>query len=91
MTISDYLSDERILLNLQATTKEDAIAELAEVVRDAEEINDFDEYLSDVRKREGVQTTGIGNGVALPHARSDAVDELFLVFSLPYTSCRAEM
>ena len=80
MTISDYLREDRILLDLAATTKEDAIAELADVLKDADEINDLGKYLDHVREREHLQTTGIGHGIALPHARSDAVDELFLVF-----------
>lgn len=78
MTVSDYLRGDRILLDLAATTRADAVAELAEVVSDADEITDFEEYLSDVWERERLTTTGIGHGIALPHARSDAVDKLFL-------------
>ena len=80
MTISDYLREDRIVLDLAATTREEAIAELAGLVSDADEITDFDEYLSDVWERERLTTTGIGHGVALPHARSDAVDKLVLAF-----------
>ena len=80
MTISDYLREDRILLDLAATSREDAIAELAETVSNADEITDFEKYLSDVWERERLTTTGIGHGIALPHARSDAVDKLFLAF-----------
>ena len=80
MNISPYLSDDRILLDLQATTKADALAELLGVLEDADEISEFKQYVADVEHREAMGSTGIGEGLAFPHARSDAVDELCVVF-----------
>ena len=79
MTICDYLRDDRILLNLQAKTKAEALDEMLGLLKDADEINDLDQFAADVQHRESLASTGVGEGVAFPHARSDAVDKLFVV------------
>ena len=78
--ISDYLKEDRIVLNLQALKKEDVIKELARLLQEAEEVTDFDLFLKDIFERETLNTTGIGNHLAIPHARTDAVKEFVLVF-----------
>ena len=79
MTICDYLRDDRILLNLQAKTKAEALDEMLGLLKDADEINDPGQFAADVQHRESLASTGVGDGVAFPHARSDAVDKLFVV------------
>lgn len=79
MKISEYLEAKFICLELQAATKEEAIKELADLIKDCPEINDFDQFLKDVFEREGMMSTGIGNNVAVPHARTDAVNKLVIV------------
>lgn len=76
--ISDYLKEERIILDLEATNKEEAIKRLAEVFRGAKEMVDFEKFLSDVFERESLGTTGIGLGLALPHARTQAVNSFVM-------------
>ncbi|MFC1599351.1 PTS sugar transporter subunit IIA [Candidatus Omnitrophota bacterium] len=73
VTISEYLKEERIVLDLKAGDKEETIRNLAEVLREQQQITDFDKFLSDVFERENLGTTGIGLGLALPHARTQAV------------------
>lgn len=74
MKISDFLKTDRINLSFKAAdTKEETIKMLAENLNGASEIADFDQYLADVYERENLGTTGIGFGLALPHARTDAV------------------
>jgi len=80
MRISDYLKEEMICLNLKATEKGEAIRELGSFIRKAEEINNYEMFLKDVVEREKLTTTGIGDGVALPHARTDAVTRFVLAF-----------
>jgi fructose-specific phosphotransferase system IIA component len=80
MKILDYLREERMLLELKARTKDEAIRELATLLRDAEEIADFGAFLTDVFEREKLATTGIGNEAAIPHARSDAVNRFVIAF-----------
>jgi PTS system nitrogen regulatory IIA component len=79
MKISNYLEAKFICSELQATTKEEAIKELAGLIKNCPEISDFDQFLKDVFEREGMMSTGIGNNVAVPHARTDAVNKLVIV------------
>lgn len=69
-----------ITFDLQATDKAAAIKELAQKIKDAQHINDLDTYLNAVFKREEEYTTGIGNGVAIPHGKTAAVLKSSLAF-----------
>lgn len=80
MKIKDYLKEDRILLNLKAEKKEEAIKEIATLLKDAEEITDFEAFLKDVFERENLGTTGIGHEVAIPHARSNAATGFVIAF-----------
>ena len=80
MNISKYLKEEQICLNLEAAEKKAAIRELAGFLRGAKEVTNFNSFLKDVFEREKVGTTGIGNGIAIPHARTDAVSEFVIAF-----------
>jgi len=76
--LSDLLSPDRIRVPLQSTDKEGLLSELVELVT-----VDCDEQrrrslLRAVRDREAVLSTGIGNGVAIPHGKSGALVELRL-------------
>lgn len=76
MLLTDLLTPERIRIPLQATTKEAILHELVQVIAQNEHIEDPAEVLRAVREREAVLSTGIGNGVAIPHGKSAAVPEL---------------
>ena len=78
VNISEHLKEERIILDLKAETKEEAIKSLAEVFKGSPEVNDFDKFLADVFEREDLGTTGIGLELALPHARTDAVSSFII-------------
>ena len=80
MNIAKYLKEERICLNLEAAEKKPAIRELASFLRGAKEVTNFNSFLKDVFEREKVGTTGIGSGIAIPHARTDAVSEFVIAF-----------
>ena len=80
MRISDYLKEDMICLNLKATGKEEAIRELGSFIGKAEEITNYEMFLKDVLEREKLTTTGIGDEVAIPHARTDAVTGFVIAF-----------
>jgi len=80
MRISDYLREDMICLNIKATGKEEAIKELGSFIRKDEEINNYEMFHNDVLEREKLTTTGIGEGVAIPHARTDAVMGFVIAF-----------
>ncbi|MDK1031567.1 MAG: PTS sugar transporter subunit IIA [Planctomycetia bacterium] len=75
MKLCDYLSQEFICLDLSAGTKEEVIRQMAGMLQSTEKITDFPRFVDDIFKREEQGTTGIGNGIAIPHARTDAVDD----------------
>jgi len=78
MKILPFLKEERINLSLQSTTKEEAIKEVAFLLKDAPEIISFDNFIKDVFEREKIGTTGIGKEIAIPHARTDSVKKFVI-------------
>jgi len=75
---SDFLQPARIRLSISSTRKREAIKEIANILDGTPEIVDRERFLKDIFEREAVEATGIGNGVAVPHARTDAVKELVI-------------
>ena len=75
MNISDVLRNDRIELHLKSDTKEDALRELTELLYKSGALTDKDAFLNDVLARESISTTGIGNGIAIPHGKSENVLE----------------
>lgn len=75
MNVSEVLKKEHIVTKLDAKTKEEALAALVDVLCASGNIKNRDEFLKDVLDREAVSTTGIGNGIAIPHGKSLNVSE----------------
>lgn len=75
MNVSDVLRNDRIELHLKSNTKEAALTELTELLYKSGALTDKDAFLNDVLARESISTTGIGNGIAIPHGKSANVLE----------------
>jgi len=80
MKIADYLKKSQINLDLIACNKEEAIKKMIGLLKNAEEITDHNKFMDDIFERESLGTTGIGHDIAIPHARSDAVNDFVIVF-----------
>lgn len=78
MLLTDLLTPERVKIPLVERTKDALLRELVELVGNSDGSLDVEELLRAVREREQVLSTGIGNGVAIPHGKSPAVDRLLL-------------
>lgn len=78
MLLTELLKPDRIVVPLAATDKHGVLAELARHLVDRSE-SSLDEVLAAVLERETVLSTGIGFGVAIPHARCAGVRELTVV------------
>ena len=74
--LADLLSSLRVKVPLEATTKDDVLRELVDVLAAEDCAGDRAEVLRVVRERENVLSTGIGHGVALPHGKTDACTDL---------------
>lgn len=80
MATKDMFSKERVNFNLKATTKDEVLDELINMLVVDGKIIDKDKFKQAVLKREGEFSTGIGMGIAIPHGKSDAVKEASIVF-----------
>src|SRR5262245_33718626 len=74
MLLSELLVPAAVSPRLKATNKRDAVAELVALMEAAHGINSQGEILDRVLRREAIMSTGIGNGVAIPHGKARAVD-----------------
>ena len=76
MTLMDILSTSSVIVNLEGETKDEIIEELVNALEVGEAITDRDKVLQAVLEREKIMSTGIGDGIAIPHGKSDAVVRL---------------
>jgi len=76
MILSQLLNPESVSVALTATTKDGVILELVELLEKAHGISSAGEILDRVMKREAMMSTGIGNGIAIPHGKARSVDRL---------------
>ena len=74
MKIRDLLAAESIQLSGTAAGKQNALDEMVDLMAKSGKINDVETYRKGVYAREEESTTGIGEGIAIPHCKSDAVD-----------------
>ncbi|MBT2734131.1 PTS fructose transporter subunit IIABC [Bacillus sp. ISL-7] len=80
MKITELLSKNTILLNIEGNQKEATINQLVDVLFNAGKISDRTEFKAAILKREEQSTTGIGDGIAIPHAKTKVVKEAAIVF-----------
>ncbi|MDV7763664.1 fructose-specific PTS transporter subunit EIIC [Peribacillus sp. CSMR9] len=73
MKITDLLKLDTIIINLQSATKQAVIDELSGKLAEADRLNDVEAFKAAILKREQQSTTGIGEGIAIPHAKTNAV------------------
>ena len=75
MKITDLLSKESVLLNADVNDKEACLVKLVDLMDASGKISDRESYLNAVHEREKEGTTGVGNGIAIPHGRCKGVKE----------------
>lgn len=78
MKLSDFVISEAILSDLQATNKEQAIREIVGSLMACGQLkqDEGESIISAIMKREELGSTGIGNGVAVPHTKHPSVDRM---------------
>ena len=75
MRIRDLLAKESIMLNGSPKSKDDAIRQMAELMAKSGKINDKQAYIDGLFKREEESTTAVGEGIAIPHYKGNAVNK----------------
>ena len=81
MKINDILLKELMIMDLQGTTKEGVIDEMIASLSANGIINDVAVYKEGIMKRESQTSTGLGDGIAMPHAKNKAVVKPAVVFA----------
>lgn len=76
MRLTELVNENSITTRLRARTKRDAIAELVELLERGHGLESHGEILDRVFRREAMMSTGIGNGVAIPHGKARLVDRI---------------
>ncbi|MEO0072786.1 MAG: PTS sugar transporter subunit IIA [candidate division WOR-3 bacterium] len=78
--ISELIIPNGVILDIKSTNKISVIKELSQILIDNNLITNPEEFFEAILKRENLESTGIGQGVAIPHARTKAVKNIVVVF-----------
>lgn len=79
MKLMDFVSPATVILDLDGSSKEELLGRMVQKLLDAGKIKDPSRLLASLMERERVMTTGIGRGIAVPHAISAEVSEQLIV------------
>ena len=81
MKITDLLIKDAMIMDLKATTKQAAIDEMVEKLYQVGRISDVKTFKDGILAREAQTSTGLGDGIAMPHAKNAAVKEATVLFA----------
>ena len=81
MNIQDVLNKNVMLFDLQATDKEGVINEMVQSLVDNGVVTDFETFKAGIMNREAQTSTGLGDGIAMPHSKNEAVKEATVLFA----------
>ena len=82
MALIDMVTEEIVKIPLESKDKSDVLRELVQILKDADEIDDFDIVLKAVQEREDKESTGLEKSIAVPHAKTPAVSSLKLAIGI---------
>jgi len=81
MELEEFFNKKQII-KLKSTEKQLIIKELVDKLQELKLINNKERYYAQIIHRESLENTGIGNGFAIPHARTESVSELISIFGI---------
>ncbi len=82
MNLTDALQSDLIRLPLQSATKVEVIKELLGLLAEKRSVQNETDILEAVLEREKIMTTGVGNGVAIPHCKTDQADDFMITLGI---------
>ncbi len=82
MKISDILDETSIRTHLAGTTKDEIILQMIDIVAASKKVLDKEKVKDAIFEREKIMSTGVGNGFAIPHGKTDAVSDIVAAFAV---------
>lgn len=82
MKITDILSEKVIVTNLPGTTKSEILNAMIELAAKSDRVTDKERMRSAILEREKIMSTGVGSGFAIPHGKTDAVQDIVAAFAI---------
>ena len=82
MKIGDILTEEMVLTNLEGSTKNEIIDAMIDLVGNSPKVMDKEKVREAIFEREEIMSTGVGNGFAIPHGKTDAVSDIIAAFAV---------
>lgn len=82
MKITEFLDKAGIKVGFKSVEKDDAIAEMVDLLAEVKDIGDKKAIIKTLMERESLGSTGIGQGIAIPHGKTDRVKELVAVLAV---------
>ena len=90
MTLLDLLSEDVIKVPLSGSTKREVLRELLDTLNEAGKVAEYDQAMDAVLLRESQGSTGLEAGIAVPHAKTDAVADIALALGIHPTGIEFE-
>lgn len=82
--LSEFVNENLIKIGLRARKKKDVLKELVEFLKERGIIDKTENFLKALKQRENIETTAIGKGVAIPHAKCSDVKKMFLLIAVSH-------
>ncbi len=82
MKISDILTEDLVVAGLTGTSKNDIIDAMVDLVATSPKVLDREKVRAAILERERIMSTGVGNGFAIPHGKTDAVTDIVAAFAV---------
>ena len=82
MKIGEILTEDMVVTGLEGVTKDDIIDAMIELVSKSPKVVDKEKVREAIFEREKIMSTGVGNGFAIPHGKTDAVSDIVAAFAV---------
>jgi fructose-specific phosphotransferase system IIA component len=82
MRISDILTENLVVNGLEGNSKDDILEAMIDLVAKSPRVLDREKVHTAIFERENIMSTGVGNGFAIPHGKTDAVSDIVAAFAV---------
>ncbi|MBS1912076.1 MAG: PTS sugar transporter subunit IIA [Bacteroidetes bacterium] len=82
MHISSILEEKFIAIKIPASSKEEALDAMVDMLASSPKVRDLERVRAAIMEREKLMSTGVGHGFAIPHGKTDALDDIIAAFAI---------